>query len=234
MHTAADHLHTVFLVGAHQTRIVVDGVILVDHRAGCAVGAQKLRHKYDTSTSQMCAWRGTRYLLGAGKNASVIALPLRLRPVLASALALEVREVRDDRTLQRREAAFRSELGQSPHLRRTVGPRTTGYLSVSICTLLLPLPALRTLISRSAPFPVMTCTCNKVYETRTWLRQLTRAFFAVETTSSPLTLFWDRVDSAGLSRVVCCDAEPAIGWMQKSSGFRLLINPSPSNYAISN
>ena len=103
---------------------------------------------------------------------------------------------------------------------RTFGPRTTAYLSVSISTFLLPLPGLRTLTSRSTPFPVMPCTCNKVYETRTWLRQITRASFAVETTSFSLALFWDRVDSAGLSRVVSCDAEPAIGWMQKSRGIR--------------
>ena len=143
MHTAADHLRTVFLVGAHQTGVVVDGVILVDHRAGCAVGAQKLRHKYDTSTSQMCAWRGTRYLLGAGKHASALALPLRLRPVPASAPALEVREVRDDRPLQRREAALRSELGQSPHIRHRADFRPTHDGVLERLHLHLPLAAPR-------------------------------------------------------------------------------------------
>ena len=63
----------------------------------------------------------------------------------------------------------------------------------------------------------MTCTCNKVYEVRTWLRQLTRASFAVETTCSSAELFCERVDCAGLLRVVRCDSEPAIERMQKST-----------------
>ena len=81
---------------------------------------------------------------------------------------------------------------------------------------------------------MMTCTCTNVDEMRTWLRQLTRASFAVETTSSSVELFCERVDCAGLLRVVRCDSEPAMERMQKSSGIRPGSNPSPRFFAINN
>ena len=179
------------------------------------------RHEHE---SDMCM-EGHTIPPWSRQTCQSLALPLRLCPVPASAPALEVREVRDDFLLQRNEAALRCELGQRPHIRLRADFRPAHDGVLERLHLHLPLGAPSLTHFNLPLFPVMMCTCNKVYEVRTWLRQLTRASFAVETTSSSLELFWDRVDSAGLLRVVRCDSEPAIAQNAEKQWFSDGIEP---------